>query len=177
MTQEVTKLGEAPPQGAGRDAVHVAVIPMIALQDLTPGQRLRGGVADPFRQGVIAKGDRYWLCLYPGTVTSLRHVWTAPGFAEEAGAEGAYRILPESVLPESGPSDPAPPVPDELALLAALAQDHEDAVTRGAYADWLAERGRDEEAARQRKLIARIEEDRERLDGIDDESYACPGCG
>lgn len=68
---------------AGRDAVHIAIIPMIATRTLQPGERLRNGVVDPFLTAPIAPGERYYLCLFPHSVTSLRHVWQNPAFADE----------------------------------------------------------------------------------------------
>ena len=38
---------------------------------------------DPFLSDPVQPGQRYWLCLYPQTVTTLRHVWTHPAFADE----------------------------------------------------------------------------------------------
>lgn len=83
-----------------KDAVHVALVPVTAGEDLEPGQRVKllnddpirpivgfayddedaVGVIDPFLKGIINKGNRCYLCLAPGTVTSLRHVWTHPAF-------------------------------------------------------------------------------------------------
>ena len=105
MTTDAPNLGHTPPEHAGRDAVHVAVVPCVAWCDLAPGERvsllrLDGfepaavpdtdgdavGIVDPFRQGTVARRERFWLCLFPGTVTSLRHVWTHPAFAPKLPA-------------------------------------------------------------------------------------------
>ncbi len=105
MRPDTPNLGETPPDGAARDAVHVAVCPMTAGEDLNPGDHVGfglesrrdrvwktrvgpAGVVDPFLTAPVRRGERFWLFLYPGTVTALRHVWTHPSFpAEEAGRE------------------------------------------------------------------------------------------
>jgi hypothetical protein len=82
--KDVPNIGQPPGDDAKRDAIHVAVLPMVATNNLVPGQRLRNGIVDPFRTDpVILPGERFWLFLYPGTVTGLRHVWTHPAFADE----------------------------------------------------------------------------------------------
>lgn len=96
MSSESVKLGESPPEHAGRDAVHVAVVPMTARCPLMPGERVDQhgwpahglnplpavGLVDPFRPpDLIRPGERFWLCLFPGTITGLRHVWTHPAFS------------------------------------------------------------------------------------------------
>ncbi len=90
-----TKLGTAPQGNEGRDAVHVAIIPICAAHKLNIGSpvtiNLDGlaescsidkamGVVDPFRNQAVTKGSWFWLCLYPKTITSLRHVWEHPAF-------------------------------------------------------------------------------------------------
>lgn len=78
---------------AERDAIHIAVIPVEASEDLNPGQHIgykEGktinsdyiGVIDPFLTSVL-KGQRCYIFLYPNTITSLRHVWTHPLIGDE----------------------------------------------------------------------------------------------
>jgi hypothetical protein len=77
-------LGKLAPEGAGRDAVHVAVIPMTATRELRPGEHLANGVVDPYLTEPVQPGQRCWLLLWPNAVTSLRHVWTHPAFGDES---------------------------------------------------------------------------------------------
>ena len=75
-----------------RDAIHVAVIPMTATVLLLSGNRVNAqglpiaphvGIVDPFLPDVVQPGQRYWLWLFPGTVTGMRHHWQHPAFAEQ----------------------------------------------------------------------------------------------
>jgi hypothetical protein len=84
---------------ATRDAIHVAVVPVRAGHAMRCGDAVTVydgeaflaspdkavGVIDPFLTDVVAKGDRVWLLLKPGTTTNLRHSWTHPSFPDEDG--------------------------------------------------------------------------------------------
>ncbi len=91
-------LGTTPTADAGRDAVHVAIIAAYSDERLLPGAHvglvaLEGGVAkvsstsahlgivDPFLKTFLLPRERFYLVLYPQTITSLRHEWAHPMFA------------------------------------------------------------------------------------------------
>jgi hypothetical protein len=92
----------------GRDAIHMAIAPGVAAEELYPGQHVgfaepgnlrrfgpggpHVGIVDPFLRGPVPVGAGFYVCLYPNTVTSLRHVWQHPAFVVRPPAEkGASR--------------------------------------------------------------------------------------
>lgn len=100
----VVTMGEILPDDAGgRDAVHVAVVSCVASAKLMPGQDIgigeqQGrdyealatadhiGIVDPYLKGAVRKGERFWLYLYPRSITGLNHHWTHPAFSETEAA-------------------------------------------------------------------------------------------
>lgn len=102
--QYVPNLGHLADADARRDAVHIAVAPVVAGTYLLPGDNVTLdddgcayaalpntiGIVDPFLRCPVQKGERFWLFLYPGTVTSLRHVWTHPAFTVKVPKEPSH---------------------------------------------------------------------------------------
>jgi len=98
-TDALASLGTIIDANEKRDAIHLAVEPVIAGENLRPGDHImltEGkayfdhstgrqfalGIVDPFLTVPVAKGERFWLIVYPRQITSLRHVWDHPAFPE-----------------------------------------------------------------------------------------------
>ncbi len=102
MTQAYQpNLGQIVEGTAFRDAVHIAVAPVVAGQDLSPGQRVLyadgvamgtegegTGVVDPFLRGPVLCGSRFWMFLHPNSISYLRHAWQHAAFKVKAPGEG-----------------------------------------------------------------------------------------
>lgn len=88
------------------DAIHIATMPVTAAETLKPGQhigfkdeyRVTGkppepyklmGIVDPFLKSDVVSGQRFFMLLYPNTITGLRHVWTHPDIAANGVAVGS----------------------------------------------------------------------------------------
>ncbi len=116
-TDALETLGYIIDDAQKRDAIHLAVDPVVATEDLEPGQHcslmfgsghLYGaaghsgktkdtvGIVDPFLERGPRKGERFWLVMYPRMISSLRHVWTHPAFPDEPGV---HAIEPPPVDP------------------------------------------------------------------------------
>jgi hypothetical protein len=108
--ENVPKLGQLVEGEWPRDAVHIAVIPVTVGYQAKPGARVTVsawsadeiraypreddeddnpddygpertvGILDPFLREPLKSGDRCWMLLLPGTITSLRHEWSSPRF-------------------------------------------------------------------------------------------------
>lgn len=93
-------LGKLAPETATRDAIHLAVAPLVAGQKLDPGDYiglgsngeafLRDrdtdsfgasiGIVDPFLRRSVNKGERFYGVLLPNTITGMHHEWRHPAF-------------------------------------------------------------------------------------------------
>lgn len=85
-------------QAANRDAIHIAVVPVIAGETLQAGWHISLednkaviaknrdvsiGVVDPFYNSPIKEGETFWLLIKPNSITDLRHHWSHPAFKDK----------------------------------------------------------------------------------------------
>lgn len=101
-TDALAVLGTLIDESVGRDAIHLAVEPVIAGEQLFAGQHIgiidgkayssnvnlkKVGIVDPFLTGGVPRGARFLLVVFPRQITSLRHVWEHPDFPIEVAVE------------------------------------------------------------------------------------------
>lgn len=92
-----TQVGQIITGDYHRDAIHVAIFPVVAAQILSPGEHVGFidcdtigrcsktiGIVDPFLRDPVPAGVRFYLFLYPNTVTGMRHHWSHPAFDGQA---------------------------------------------------------------------------------------------
>jgi hypothetical protein len=114
-TDALATLGTIIDETQKRDAIHLAVEPVIAGERFRAGDHvgLKDGVAvkaardyglgivDPFLSVDVKPGDRFWLVVYPRQITSLRHVWEHPAFP----ASGETDVAPADAKPVMSESE------------------------------------------------------------------------
>src|SRR4051812_25197848 len=83
-----------------RDAIHVPIMPVIALEVLHPGDKIRLkktgetfgalkatakalAVVDPFLTAPVNVGEQFYAWIKPATVQKLWHEWSHPLFDKE----------------------------------------------------------------------------------------------
>lgn len=107
----------------GRDAIHLAVLPIVAGENLYRGTRIgiakdglaweeygncpdvdikMIGIVDPFLEDDVRPGERFLMVLYPRTITSLRHVWAHP----DVPAPEFFQIMDDKRKEERAAMDP-----------------------------------------------------------------------
>ena len=109
ITDALETLGMIHYKPEKRDAIHLAVEPVKAGQDLNPAQRIGiidgfayatdstyfgeddrlkvvpyHGIVDPFLQTAVQPGQSFWFVMKPREVRSLRHVWHHEDFPESS---------------------------------------------------------------------------------------------
>lgn len=86
------------PEESLRDAIHIAIVPVIAAHKMAPASHVGldkdgkasysfdgeyVGIIDPFLENAVQKSQKVYLFLYPNTITSLKHFWTHPAFKDD----------------------------------------------------------------------------------------------
>lgn len=142
---KVPKLGHLILDEQHRDAVHIAVAPVVAGMTMRPGDRIgftdNGdaytvvtnakksiGIVDPFlHEKAVYAGDRFYMFLYPNTINSLRHEWTHPEFEHEnavASMEPTLHRLKGAVAEEKWVTDFAENMGSTYAEIMEAAEDY-----------------------------------------------------
>lgn len=93
-TDALETLGTIIGENEKRDAIHLAVEPVIAAHNMDAGAHVglmsdgraseltdkKLGIVDPFLPSGVVAGEKFWLVVYLRQITSLRHVWEHPDF-------------------------------------------------------------------------------------------------
>lgn len=85
VNEQVGKLIEG---DSHRDAIHVAVAPIVAKEKLWPGDEVGVdgtkknpvGIVDPFLKNPVQPEQKFFVWLFPNTVTDIHHHWFHPAF-------------------------------------------------------------------------------------------------
>ncbi len=102
-------LGKLISDSAERDAIHVALAPVVAACELDPSERVfvrNGnayrptpefpaiGIVDPFLTARVRLGETFYIMLFQNSVTGMRHEWKHPAFSQsDVGASDSKRKL------------------------------------------------------------------------------------
>jgi hypothetical protein len=123
FTDALTTLGTILPssQTGQCDGVHVPVLRVHAAHPLYPNQDVgvtgpgasdatahavaKLGKVDPFLTKAVARGQGFWMVLYPGQITTLRHVWEHPMIPTSAGFQPDAAAASSSSPAVSGSAD------------------------------------------------------------------------
>lgn len=108
-TDALETIGNIIDEREKRDAIHLAVEPVLAAEKLFPGQDVGPdgttknpvGIVDPFLKSPVFPGQRFWLVVYPRQIHSLRHVWTHPAFIDEPEVQGVAPALHKKAASEA----------------------------------------------------------------------------
>lgn len=109
MSDHQPQLGKLISAGEQRDAIHIAIAPVVAAVKLEPGSPIGFaepgnielvrpktwadsiGIVDPFLKADVKKGERFFMCMHPRSTTgAIRHSWEHPAFI---GAEAARKLM------------------------------------------------------------------------------------
>lgn len=107
-TDALATLGTIIDDKQKRDAIHLAVMPVIAGMNLSVGDDIgivdglatrltpiKLGIVDPFLKEVVKEGEHFWLIIYPRQINSLRHVWSHPGISDEIETQAIDKSFSE----------------------------------------------------------------------------------